>query len=266
MRRLFAFGCLLGVAALATGPAGAIQRAKPEPGDPKKVKPALLLGLFFSGEEGGSVWDGSKYGQRRAKLVKGQVVDGPEFRVEDPITYMLPVGTLLKAKAVEFKGDGHIACKTPEWRDWAVDSPLVVGAWVYPGSGNGVVAAMGGKDNGFSLYLKDGVPTFAVRSAGKLTVAKAEKKVQLRRWVSLVGVLDASGRLRVWVDGKPAGAAVEVSHLRKQPAAGMSVGADTGSLVGDYKDAQHWKGKLTSVRLYCGVPDEKELKKWARVP
>ena len=99
-----------------------------------------------------------------------------------------------------------------------------------------------------------------------LTVAKADRRVPLRRWVSLVGVLDADGRLRVWVDGKPAGAAVEGSHFRAQPAAGMSVGADTGSLVGDYKDAQHWKGKLTGVRLYRGVPDVKVLELWAKVP
>ena len=57
-----------------------------------------------------------------------------------------------------------------------------------------VVAALGGESNGLALFLSDGVPTFAVRSAGKLTVARAENRVPRGRWVHLMGVLDAGGR------------------------------------------------------------------------
>src|SRR5207302_2055183 len=84
-----------------------------------------------------------------------------------------------------------------------------------------LVVALGGEAQGFSLHLTDGVPTFAVRSEGKLTVARAEDRMPRGRWVHLIGVLDADGRLRVWVDGKPSGDAVQGAHLTKMPADGL---------------------------------------------
>src|SRR5262249_30895603 len=147
------------------------------------------------------------------KLVKGKAVkddDGP---------------------AVEFEGEGDVSVARSAKLDPA-DSPLAIGGWCHPGTPRGVGAALGGGGPGVRLYLKDGVPTFAVRAAGKLTLAQAEKRVPVGRWAHLMGVLGADGRLRVWVDGKPSGAAVQGSHIPRQPADGLSVGADTGSLVG----------------------------------
>jgi hypothetical protein len=209
------------------------------------LKPALLLRYTFARVKKTEVPDDSGNGLA-GKLVKGKPVkddDGP---------------------ALELEGEGHVSVpRSPKLK--VADGPLVLGAWCHPGDRRGVVAALGGESNGVSLYLKDGVPTFAVRSAGKLTLAKAEQRVPVGRWVHLMGVLDGAGRLRVWVDGKPSGDTVQGALLDKQPADPMSVGADTGSLVGDYKDEQHWTGRLRDLRLYRGVPAEKDLRKWAKL-
>ena len=110
----------------------------------------------------------------------------------------------------------------------------------------------------------DGVPTFAVRSANVLKEARADDSVGRGRWVHLMGVLEAGGKLRVWVDGKPSGDAVQGALIKVTPADGMSVGADLGSRVGDYNDPQYWTGKLRDVRYYRGPLTEKELRAWAK--
>lgn len=208
----------------------------------KKARPGLLLRFTFAAVKKGQVEDVSGNGLA-GKLVKGKLVkdDGP---------------------ALELEGQGYVSVPRSAKLDLA-GQPLVLGAWCHAGASRGVVAAVGGEAEGVSLFLADGVPTFAVRSAGKLTVAKADDRLPRGRWSHLMGVLGADGRLRLWVNGKASGDAVQGAHLTKQPAGGLSVGADTGSRVGDYRDEQFWTGRLRDVRLYRGVPAEKELRQWA---
>jgi hypothetical protein len=213
-------------------------------GDPKKVKPELVLRYTFEAAEKGRVKDISGSGHAgtlvKARLVKAD--DGP---------------------ALELEGEGVVNV-TRSAKFNPADSPLVIGAWAHPGAPRGVVASMGGEAHGFSLYLADGVPTFALRIDGKLILARAEKRIPNGRWAHVMGVLDADGRARVWVDGRASGEAVNAGHLARNPADGMYVGADMGSLVGDYRGNQHFTGRLRDVRLYRGVPAEAELKKWAK--
>jgi arylsulfatase A-like enzyme len=216
---------------------------KRKKGDPKKVKPALVLRYTFAALKKERVEDVSGNGLA-GRLVKGKLV-------KDDV-----------GPALELEGEGHVGVASKALPNFA-DSPLVVGAWCSAGANRGVVAALGGEGQGFSLFLTDGVPTFAVRSDGKLSVAKAANRMPRGRWAHLMGVLDAAGRLRVWVDGKPSGDAVQGAHLARQPSDGLSIGADTGSRVGDYNDEQYWTGRLRDVRLYRGVPTEKELHQWA---
>jgi hypothetical protein len=231
---------LLSLLLVALGPGLVAGQDKPAP---KKVKPELLLRFTFAALKKGQVPDVSP-GALEGKLEKGKLVKDDE------------------GPALELEGEGQVSVARSAKLN-VVDSPLVLGAWCHTGTNRGVVAALGGESNGLALFLSDGVPTFAVRSAGKLTVAKAENRVPRGRWVHLMGVLDAGGRLRVWVDGKASGDSAQGSHIGKQPMDGLSVGADTGSRVGDYNDEQHWTGRLRDVRLYRGVPAEKELHKWA---
>jgi hypothetical protein len=75
-------------------------------------------------------------------------------------------------------------------------------------------------------------------------------------------VLDAGGKIRLWVDNKEVGEAEQAAHLTQVPADGLSIGADTGSWVGDYRDNAPFSGKVRDLRLYWGLPGEKERAKW----
>ncbi|MFO0928036.1 MAG: sulfatase-like hydrolase/transferase [Gemmataceae bacterium] len=213
----------------------------PERVDPRKVKPSLVLHLDVTSGKDGTVSD--RAGKRTVKVVRAR-----------PVTD--------DGAALELGGDGHVAVAGPA--PDPTGKPLTVGAWCLPTARRGVVVAQGGESHGYSLHLTDGVPTFSVRLDGRLVQAKAESAVTNNRWVHLAGVLDVDGRLRVWVDGRPSGNAVQAGHLAKRPADGLSVGADTGSLVGGYRDAEGWTGRLRDVRLYWGVPDAAELTKWSK--
>ena len=182
-----------------------------------------------------------------ATLVKGKIVrEGDEH-------------------ALQFKGAGHLTV-APSARLDPSRSPLVLGAWVDPTVSKGVLIALGGSTSGVSLYLKDGVPTFGVRSRGKLTFARAERRISAGRWTHLMGVLEADGRVRVWVDGRASGDAAQAELLGVRPKDGLSIGADIGTQVGDYPDEQPYSGKLRDVRFYRGVPTEKVLTEWSEAP
>lgn len=215
----------------------------PRRGDPRAVKPALVLHLDFAAKDGALVdRSDSKFTVKRAggKLVKDD--DGP---------------------ALELDGSGHLNLTRSAALDPA-DKPLAVGGWCLPTARRGVIAALGGEAHGFSLHLEDGVPTFSVRLSGRLVQARAERAVANNRWVHVLGVLDADGRLRVWIDGRPSGDAVNGGHLARRPADGLSVGADTGSQVGGYRQEQGWTGRLRDIRLYWGMPADSEIGKWAK--
>jgi len=157
-------------------------------------------------------------------------------------------------------GDGHAAIGKP--KQDPSGKPLSIGARVYLDGANGVIVAQGGEEHGFSLYVEKNEPVFAVRGGGKLTVARSGKKVARGRWHHVMGVLDAGGKMRLYIDGKAEGPQVQGGLIEKNPTDGVSIGADTGSWVGEYKSDNHLTGRLKDVRLYWGMPDEKEVAKW----
>ena len=71
--------------------------------------------------------------------------------------------------------------------------PLTVGAMCRPSAPDGVIVAMGDAEDGFSLYLKGGVPHFAVRTKGALHQAVAPEAVVLDQWAHVAGVIRRQG-------------------------------------------------------------------------
>ncbi len=173
-------------------------------------------------------------------------------------------GKLVKAKAEKgeliLEGEGYAALGRPK-ADPA-GKPLSVGAMVWLDGANGVVVAQGGESHGYSLYVEKNQPVFAVRAGGKLTVARSGKTLARGRWYHVMGVLDAGGKMRLYIDGKAEGPQVQGGLIEESPADGLSVGADTGSWVGEYRSDNPLTGRVKDVRLYWGEPDEKEIAKW----
>lgn len=138
---------------------------------------------------------------------------------------------------------------------------LAVGAWCHVDQPNGVIIAQGGEEQGYSLYLAKGRPTFSVRSGGNLSSVSAEP-IQLGQWVHLVGVLDSNGQMRVMINGQPGQQDISGRTIGSKPFDGLSIGADTGSLVGSYESPQHFRGSLADVRVYWGKLSHEELQSW----
>jgi hypothetical protein len=171
--------------------------------------------------------------------------------------------------AVKLDGNGMISiAPLPATLDPALRS-LTVGAFCQPASPDGVIVAMGDKTNGFSLYLKEGVPHFVVRANGELFKVAAPEPVIMEQWVHLAGTIDAQGKMSLIVDGWPV-AASQGKLIPQKPSGGFSIGADSSSAVGEYTSPLCWHGLLQDARLYWGVADRTEDRDlwgdWANLP
>ena len=139
--------------------------------------------------------------------------------------------------------------------------PFTAGAWIRADQLDGVILAQGGGSQGFSLYLKAGVPHFAIRSGGKLAVARALRPVAIGQWVHVAGLLQSRGEATLWINGVPAGSE-KSGAIAAKPYDGLSVGADTGNAVVSAEAAKPFHGQLEDVRLYWGALDKETLENW----
>jgi hypothetical protein len=126
-----------------------------------------------------------------------------------------------------------------------------------------VVVAQGGASYGFSLYLHEGVPTFAVRNQDTLRTVAGKRALPTGEWTHIVGVLDGEQQLRLFVNGEQA-ASAKGHAIDVVPADVLSIGADTGSLVADdYQASNAFRGEARDLRFYVGPIEAKQLKAWA---
>lgn len=142
--------------------------------------------------------------------------------------------------------------------------PLTIGAWVKPSRADGVLVAQGGESLGYSLYMKEGRIVFAVRANGQLKMAKSRRETPVDEWSHVAVVLDPDGRARVFVNGKAPKRAARVGFVTSRPADGLSIGADSGSLVADYQEANGFHGLVEDLRIYWGVLPTETFEAWAR--
>ncbi len=143
--------------------------------------------------------------------------------------------------------------------------PFAAGARCTPEAGDGVIVAQGGGSMGFSLYLKGGIPRFAVRNDGTLVEAVGKEKLATGKETHLAGVVGTATSVRLYVDGRLA-AEAKGHFIARKPADALTVGSDGGSLVGDYTSPMLFKGTLSDIRVYLGPLDEATLRAWAGAP
>jgi arylsulfatase len=113
---------------------------------------------------------------------------------------------------------------------------------------NGVLLAQGGTAHGFSLYLKEGRLTFALRRANKLaTVISPEKLPAATKQVT--ARLAKDGTVALTADGRPLATPQTLGLLARQPADGLEVGRDSNGAVGDYAAPFAFGGRIGRVTL-----------------
>ena len=155
--------------------------------------------------------------------------------------------------------DGKATVKPPKDKIDLEQRSVSVGAWVKPAGKDGVIIAQGGASFGFSLFLKDGKPHFALRDSDELYEISGKSALANDAWSHVVAYLDKDQSLRLLVGGEEV-ASGKATGIGSLPADVLSIGADTGSFVGEYTDANAFKGELRDVRYYLGAIDAKTLK------
>jgi len=137
--------------------------------------------------------------------------------------------------------------------------PITVEAWITATNPNGVVVARGGPAEGFALTLENGKPAFLIRAQSQLTSVVGSKRI-VGGWHHLVGVLDGSLGMQLYVDGELAAEGRATSMLTKDPAQGLEIGNDAGSAVGNYQLPNQFVGIIDEVRLYFAAVDAATVK------
>jgi arylsulfatase A-like enzyme len=205
------------------------------------------------------------FGMQQAASIKQKLVQ--RFNFGDPELELIG-GTVVpghKGRALELTGKGTVYKADSSGPRNPAFKPIVLGGWIYPQKESGVILAQGGEGQGYSLYLEAGTPIFAVRSAGNLKQLEGPK-IPLEKWTHLVVVLAADGKGTLYLDGKPAGKSSQLHLVSSQPADNLNLGADGGSLVGNYDNPQPFVGKLEDVRLYWGNLRPKLIAPWSQPP
>jgi len=161
--------------------------------------------------------------------------------------------------AVQLDGDGWITMANVPASLNLKSQPFTVGAFCQPMAADGVLVTMGDKTNGFSLYLRNGVPHFVVRSNGELMQVAADEPVIMNQWIHLAGAVDNQGKLWLIVNMWPT-AETSGKLIAESPSKPFCVGADIDSPVGDYSTPMRWKGLIQDIRLYRGFMDRNEYR------
>jgi len=120
---------------------------------------------------------------------------------------------------------------------------FVVSAEIDPEGADGVIVAQGATANGYSLYLKDGKPGFAVRIERALTTVTASQPLGKGHF-KVAAMLSKDGSIRLLVDGKETGSGRASGLIKTQPARGLRVGSGGDLPVGDYDGPNPFRGKI----------------------
>ena len=144
----------------------------------------------------------------------------------------------------------HSSTLNPGMISWTIE------ARVNAETPDGIIMAQGGESHGYSLYLRKGAPCFAVRI--EEIVTEIAGKDAIKGWTRLTGALTKDG-MKLHVDGKPVASQSGAGMLPVNPAEGLQIGNDTGTLVGSYAKATPFTGLMDYVRIWAGEHKVEQL-------
>jgi hypothetical protein len=141
-------------------------------------------------------------------------------------------------------GDDLAKAAAPKVKDRGVTVDAQITKW----AADGVIVAQGGAAEGYSLYMKEGKPAFAVRRQSELVTA-ISKDALPQGPAHLTGVLARDGTITLSVEGKVVATAKGTGTLTKMPVDGLQVGRDAAGAVGDYQTPFPFAGEIGEVKI-----------------
>ena len=143
---------------------------------------------------------------------------------------------------------------------------LTVEAWVKTTAASGVVLSRGGSTHGYSLFIENGKPCFAIRSNSILFQATGDANVNTGAWVHLAGVLADDNTLTVYVNGQPAGSVAASGKLTGEPGNSMQLAADIDSAVANYSTPGTYRGAIDEAVVYYRALSQAEIQAHVATP
>ncbi|MDA0921131.1 MAG: arylsulfatase [Planctomycetota bacterium] len=128
------------------------------------------------------------------------------------------------------------------------DRPLKISVELKKPGTDGVLVAHGGTAEGYSLYLRNGILTFATRRGGKLSKLETNQKLSSDA-TSVVADLSKTGDVTLSVNGNSVATGNFVEGLPRHPIDGLQVGSDEGGFVGEYNTPFPFTGEIASVTI-----------------
>jgi arylsulfatase A-like enzyme len=165
----------------------------------------------------------------------------PQYGQPDAPEVAAPPGKLLFELKV---GDDLAKAAAPRVKDRGITVDAQITKW----AADGVIVAHGGLAEGYSLYMKEGRPAFAVRRQSELTTAVAKDALP-QGPLHLTGVLTKDGTITLSADEKVVATAKAAGCLTKMPVDGLQVGRDAAGAVGDYKAPFPFAGEIGAVKI-----------------
>ncbi|HVW01121.1 MAG TPA: hypothetical protein VHB77_12300, partial [Planctomycetaceae bacterium] len=153
-------------------------------------------------------------------------------------------------KRFELKGDATLPRgKAPN----AVDKALKITVKISESAPDGVLVAQGGTANGFTLYLKAGQLTFAVRRHNAISSVSAKEPLPAGP-VEVTAELSNRGEVTLKANQQTLGSGKVDGLVVEHAVEGLQVGRDTGGAVGDYTTPFKFGGKIDRVLIELPQP------------
>lgn len=117
---------------------------------------------------------------------------------------------------------------------------------------DGVIVAQGGTTHGYSLYVKQGVVHFVVRSEGKAIEIKSDIDWHEKKKRQIEAGLNGDEQIELRIEGEIIAKPTKANFIKATPADGLDIGEDRGAAVGDYKSPFKFTGTIEKVDLSIG--------------
>jgi arylsulfatase len=170
--------------------------------------------------------------------------------------YVLPLNPRPREAAGVFSKETHFTLHagdalTRQQAPFLPGKALRITAELEDPTGSGVLVAQGGSSEGYSLYLRDGRPVFALRREKQL-IEIAGKEPLPAGAVQVVATLKADGTLLLLAGGKEVATGKAPGPITGMPIDGLQVGRDAAGAVGNYPGPFPFTGKLRGVTVELG--------------
>lgn len=179
-----------------------------------------------------------------AKAIDASGLNNHGSAVNAPIT----VGRADR-KARLFNGKGSIDVPKapsldPKNRPWSIR------AIVRADSSDGIILARGGRSEGYCLFVKAGLPSFAVTARNRTTTIAGTAPVT-GKWVQLVARIHSDKTVSLTVDDQVVARGQLPGFIAADPNDGMQIGTDQRTTVVS-GNLPNFSGLIESVQLYSG--------------